>query len=96
MKATCRIHDRIISIDGIQFGFMLRKSTTDAIFITRHIQEKHLAKRKELYFAFVDLEKAFVRVPREVVRWALRLPGVEERVVGGYGNDSFQGRQWCG
>ena len=32
-------------------------------------------------FAFVDLEKAFDMVPREVVRWALRKLGVEEWLV---------------
>ena len=57
------------------------KGTTDAIFIVRQVQEKHLAKRRDLYLAFVDLEKAFDRVPREVVRWALRLSGVEEWLV---------------
>ena len=31
--------------------------------------------------AFVDLEKAFDRVPREVVWWALRYLGVEEWLV---------------
>ena len=31
--------------------------------------------------AFVDLEKAFDRVPREVVWWALRYLGVEEWMV---------------
>ena len=54
------------------------KGTTDAIFIARQVQEKHLAKKKELYFAFVDLEKAFDRVPRKVVRWALRVSQVDE------------------
>jgi len=33
---------------------------------------------KKLYFAFVDLEKAFDRVPREVISWAMRKLGVEE------------------
>ena len=28
--------------------------------------------------AFVDLEKAFDRVPREIVWWALRVVGVDE------------------
>ena len=30
---------------------------------------------------FVDLDKAFDRVPTEVVRWALRKSGVEEELT---------------
>ena len=37
------------------------------IFMVRQLLEKFLKKRKDLFFAFVDLEKAFDRVPREVV-----------------------------
>ena len=46
-----------VSIDNMQFGFMPGKGTTDAIM--RQVQEKHQAKKKKLYYAFVDLEKAF-------------------------------------
>jgi len=48
-----------------------------ATFIVRQMQEKFRAKGKKLYFCFVDLEKAFDRVPREVKRWAMRKLGVE-------------------
>ena len=68
-----------------QFKFMICsfdshmvKSTTDATFIVGQIQEKFSAKDKRRYYAFVDLEKAFDRVPMEVVRWALRKAGVEK------------------
>jgi len=54
-------------IDDMQFGFMKGKGTADAIFIVRQMQDKFTAKGKKLYLAFVDLEKAFVRVPREVI-----------------------------
>ena len=47
-------------------------STTDAIFIVRQLQEKYLEKKKELWMAFIDLEKAIDRVPREMIWWALR------------------------
>ena len=46
------------------------------------MQENFRVKGKKLYFGFVDLEeKAFDRVPREVIRWALRMLGVEEWLV---------------
>ena len=38
---------------------MAGRSTTDAIFIVHQLQEKYLAKNKEIWMAFVDLEKAF-------------------------------------
>ena len=47
----------------------------------RQVQEKHQAKKKMLYYAFVDLGKAFDIVPREVVRWALRKLGVDEWLI---------------
>ena len=62
----------------MQFGFMPGKGATDAIFTVWQMQEKYGCKGKKLYFAFVDLEKAFDRVPREVTRWALRNAGVDE------------------
>ena len=72
---------RKVKIDDMQFGFVPGKGTVDAIFMVRQLQEKFLEKRKDLFFTFVDLEKAFDRVPREVVRWALRQLGVEEWLV---------------
>src|SRR2546425_1011792 len=78
-RAKSKLH--IIKIDDMQFGFSPGKGTTDAIFIVRQVQEKLLGKQKELWMAFVDLEKAFDRVPREVLWWALRHVGVEEWMV---------------
>ena len=55
--------------------------TTDAIFIARQLQERYRGKHRELWLAFVDLERAFDRVPRKVVEWAIRKLGVEEWLV---------------
>lgn len=48
-KLLCEWLKRRITIDDCQFGFMTGKSTTNAIFITRHLQEKYKVKRKRLY-----------------------------------------------
>ena len=45
------------------------------------MQENIRVKGKKLFFGFVDLEKAFDRVPREVISWAMRKLGVEEWLV---------------
>ena len=53
-----------VSIDNMQFVFMHRKGTTDAIYIMRQVQEKHQAKKKKMYYAFVDLEREFDKSPK--------------------------------
>ena len=45
------------------------------------MQENFTVKGKKLYFGFVDLEKAFDRVPKEVISWAMHKLGVEEWLV---------------
>ena len=69
---------KVIDASETQFGFMSGRGTIDAIFITRQLQGKYLRKKNNIYFAFVDLEKAFDRVPRSAVRWAMRKLNVDE------------------
>ena len=40
---------KIVKMDNMLFGFMAGRSTTDAIFIVRQLQEKYLAKKKDLW-----------------------------------------------
>lgn len=70
-----------IVIDNCQMGFCPGRSTTEAIFIIRQLQEKYCQKKKKLYHIFVDLEKAFDRVPRTMIEWALRKQRVPQRLV---------------
>jgi len=85
MKVVERIFEhkiwQQIDIDDMQLAFMKGTGTTDAIFIVREMQENFRVKGKKLHFWFVDLEKAFDRVPREVIRWAMPKLGVEEWLV---------------
>ena len=87
IKVTERIVDslirQVVTIDESQFGFVPGRGTTDAIFVIRQLQEKYLTVSKHIYtcMAFVDLEKAFERVPQNVIWWAMRKRGVEEYIV---------------
>ena len=71
----------MVSIDDSQFDFVIGRGTIDAIFMVWQLQERYLAVNKRLYMAFMDLEKAFDRVPWKVIWWAQRKLGVEEWIV---------------
>ena len=45
------------------------------------MQEEYREKDKKLYMCFMDLGKAFNRVPRKVVQWALKKKGLPEILV---------------
>ena len=45
------------------------------------MQEEHRVKDKRMYMCFVDSEKAFDRVPRRVMKWAMRKKGLPEILV---------------
>ena len=85
MKVVERVLERrirtLVNLDEIQFGFMPGKGTTDALFVLRKMQEEYRDKGKKLYMCFVDLEKEFDRVPRKVMKWAMRKRGLPEVLV---------------
>ena len=58
---------RDLTFSNQQYGFMAGKSTTDALFVLRVLMEKYREGQKELHCVFVDLEKAYYKVPREEV-----------------------------
>ena len=57
----------------VQAGFREGMGCMDQIFSLRCIAEKHLAKHKKVYCAFVDLEKACDSVWREDLRFSLSM-----------------------
>ena len=60
----------MVRVDEKQFCFVPSKGTIGAVFILRGLQEEYLDKEEKLYMCFLDLEKAFERVPRK--EWAMR------------------------
>ena len=89
MAHTLKMWERVIekrlregvSISDQQFGFMPRRSTTDAIFALRQLMEKYREGSKDLHCVFIDLEKAYDRVPRQEIWNCLRLKDVEEKYI---------------
>ena len=89
MPHTMKIYERVIEarirdetiVSEEQFGFMPGRGTTDAIFVLRQVLEKYREKEKELHLVFIDLEKAYDRVPRQEVWRCLREKNVSEKYV---------------
>ena len=81
MSHTMKLWERVIearirkkvTIVEQQFGFMPGRSTTDAIFCLRMLLEKWIEGQKSVHCAFINLEKAYDRVPREELSESLQL-----------------------
>ena len=55
-----------MNISERQYGFQPGKSTIQPLFCLRMLQEKHREFGKELHMVFVDLEKAYINIIRDM------------------------------
>ncbi len=58
-------HDTSISPN--QSGFMPGHSTIEEIFLIRSLMKKYRDVKKDLHMVFIDLEKAYNSIPRDVL-----------------------------
>ena len=54
----------------------------EAIFLIRQVMERYKEKKKDLHMVFIDLEKAYDKIPRNVTWWALDKHKVPTKYVG--------------
>ncbi|KAJ2945082.1 hypothetical protein O0L34_g9136 [Tuta absoluta] len=71
----------IANITPNQCGFRSGASTTDAIHAIRILMEKYKSLQRDLHLIFIDLEKAFDRVPRNLIWEALRAHNIPEQYI---------------
>lgn len=78
------INKRLLDITNVtenQCAFVAGRSTTDAIHSVRTLMEKYRDNKTDLHMIFIDLEKAFDWVPRELIWHALRAQSVPEHYI---------------
>ena len=64
-----------------QCGFHPGRGTIYQIWLVRQLIEKSIEHECAVHICFVDLEKAFDSIPREILRLLLKERGIEEQVV---------------
>lgn len=72
---------------------MFGRSTVGAINLLRHLMRRYRDKQKDLYIVFMDQEKAYDNVPREVLWRVLRRKKYEFLILI---KDIYHGVKTCG
>lgn len=64
-----------------QSGFRKGRCTQDHIFTIKEIMNRRLAVNKRVYLAYIDLEKAFDKVPRKKIWECLNERGISKKLI---------------
>jgi Reverse transcriptase (RNA-dependent DNA polymerase) len=75
MNHTMNLWERVIehrlrkltTVSKNQFVFMPERSTMEAIFLIRQLIERHREHKNDLHMIFIYLEKAYDKVPRNII-----------------------------
>ena len=78
LSDNCEAHD---ILPDEQCGFQPKRSTVDMPFVVRRLQGLARRRRIPLYMCFVDLQKAYDSVDRELLWKVLARAGVPEEMI---------------
>ena len=75
MSHTMKLWEKVIekrlrketTVTENQFEFMPGRSTIEAIHLLRQLIEKYREQKQDLHMVFIDLEKTYDRVLREII-----------------------------
>jgi hypothetical protein len=89
MRYSMKLWERIIEhrLRGVtnvtenKFGFISMRSTMKAIFLIRQLMKRCREQKKDLHIVFIDLEKAYDKVPKNVMWWALQKHKVSTKYI---------------
>ena len=89
LSHTMKLWERVIErrlrretrVSENQFGFMPGRSSIEAIHLLRNLMEKYRERQRDLHMAFLDLEKAYDSVPRELIWRTLIDKGTPRRYL---------------
>jgi hypothetical protein len=89
MSHTIKLWERIIEhrLRGVtnvtenQFGFMPERWTMETIFLIRQLMKRCREQKKDLYMIFIDLEKTYDKVPRNIMWWTLQKHKVSSKYI---------------
>jgi hypothetical protein len=80
MSHTMKLCERIIehclrgvtNITENQFDFMPERSTMETIFLIRQLIKRCREQKKDMHMIFIDQEKTYDKVPRNIMWWTLQ------------------------
>ena len=68
-------------IDEEQCGFRRGRGCVDQVFTVKQLSEKYVGKGKDLFVAYMDLEKAYDRIDRDAMWRVLRMYGINGNLL---------------
>jgi hypothetical protein len=89
MSYTIKLWKRIIEhrLRGVtniienQFGFIPGRLTMEMIFLIRQLMKRCMEQKKDMHMIFIDLQKAYDKVSRNVLWWALQKDKVLSKYI---------------